>query len=210
MAPKPRKVEAKKVSPSKFKMASAQPLSKPSRDQHVYTYCGKPGYALAFILKQNGDGGFFYPFQKKVEDADASVDHLNIIAVVNRIIEGTQTCVTSGRYNCKQFLAQFITDTMDDLKEQTREWGHEVTVALNACSFTYPTNFVYRGDISGLDGKDIKRVLQLEDVKTFVRKCYPAHLANDEFFQDQDLMNTLFDERDWQIISTYFITDNEV
>ena len=91
----------KNTSPSKFRMGTAKLYSKSSKDQSVYTFCGKPGYATAFAIKHNGDAGYCYPFQRKVDDGDFSVDHLNILAVVNRILEGTQTPLTSRRYNTK-------------------------------------------------------------------------------------------------------------
>ena len=194
----------KKTSPSKFKMGTAKSYSKSSKDQSVYTFCGKPGYATAFAIKHNGDAGYCYPFQRKVDDGDASVDHLNILAVVNRILEGTQTPLTSGKYNTKQFLRQVNYETISEIKEATAEWGREVAVAMNACSYTYPTNFVYRGDISGFAGKDMKDVVQEEDVKNFVRECFHEHLDNDDFFEDAALMVFMFNERDPEVIKNYF------
>ena len=57
-----------KTSPSKFKMGTAKSYSKSSKDQSVYTFCGKPGFATAFAIKHNGDAGYCYPFQRKVDD----------------------------------------------------------------------------------------------------------------------------------------------
>ena len=112
--------------------------------------------------------------------------------------------MTSGRYNTKQFLRQIDHESISDIKEATADWGREVAAAMNSCTFTYPTNFIYRGDISGLSGKDMKSVLQLNDVKNFVRECYHNHLDNEDFFNDTALMDILFYENDPVVIQNYF------
>ena len=70
-------------------MGTAKTISKRSKDQSIYTFCGKPGFATAFAIKHTGEPAYIWPFQQKVNDGDTSVDHLHIIAVVNRILEGT-------------------------------------------------------------------------------------------------------------------------
>ena len=134
MAPKGKTSSScslKRESSTKFRMSTAKPFSKGSKDQSVYTVCGKPSFAMAFAIKHNGEFGYCYPFQKKLEDADASVDHLQILAVVNRILEGTQTPLTSGRYFTKKFLQQIDHENISDIKEATDDWGREVAAAMN-------------------------------------------------------------------------------
>ena len=48
--------------PSKFKQSPVK-KGKLSKDQTVYTVGVMPGYAVGYVLEQNGDNGFFYPFQ---------------------------------------------------------------------------------------------------------------------------------------------------
>ena len=184
----------KKTSPSKFKMGTAKTVSKRSKDQSIYTFCGKPGFATAFAIKHTGEPAYIWPFQQKVNEGDSAVEDLKIIAVVNRILEGTQNPVTSSGYNVKQFLRQVNSDNMEEIIETTEKWGRDMADVMNACNYTYPTHFVYRGDISGIDGKDIKNVVQEGDVRTFVRQCFREHLNNLEFFEDSSLMEAMFDE----------------
>ena len=194
----------KKTSPSKFKMGTAKTVSKRSKDQSIYTFCGKPGFATAFAIKHTGEPAYIWPFQQKVNDGDAAVEDLKIIAVVNRILEGTQTPVTSSGYNTKQFLRQVDSDNIEEIIATTEQWGRDMADVMNACSYTYPTHFVYRGDISGLDGKDIKNVVQEGDVRTFVRQCFREHLDNLEFFEDASLMEAIFDESNPDVLMIQF------
>ena len=94
----------KRFFPKKFTSSPPKSPKKTSTDQLVHVLCGKPGYALAFINKPNGDVGFYHPFTKKVHDEDPTVLSLNFVAVVNRVVEGTKTLVTHNGYPAKQFL----------------------------------------------------------------------------------------------------------
>ena len=66
---------------------------------------------------------------------------------------------------------------------------------------------MYREDISWLNGKDIKAVLQVNDVKNFVRECFHNHFNNEDFFNDTALMDIMFYESDPVVIQNYF-SDN--
>ena len=190
--------------PSKFKQSPVK-KGKLSKDQTVYTVCGKPGYALAYVLKQNGDNGFFYPFQKMVDEEDRSILHLNIIGVVSRIVESTQTPIRSGGYHAKQFLCQMEDKPFDDMKTETEAWGQKVTNQLNNCDYVYPTTFVYGGDRSGVDGKDIKHfLLQSDIINKFAKKAYAGYIDDRDFYNESELFDTMFSDTDTDVLWELF------
>ena len=183
----------KRFFPSKFKSSPPKSPKKTSTDQVVHILCGKPGCALAFITIPNGDVGFFYPFTKKVQDEDPTVLSLNIVAVVNRVVEGTETLVTQNGYPAKQFLTYIGDDEHASLLIKAEEWGRNITASLNACEFKYSTSFVFGGDTSGPGGKDLKDVMaRHEIINKFFKVVYEEFLGQPEFFDAQELMETMF------------------
>ena len=89
----------KRFFPKKFTSSPPKSPKNTSTDQIIHVLCRKPGYALACITKPNGDVGFFHSFTKKVHDEDPTILSLNIVAVVNRVFEGTETLVTKNGYS---------------------------------------------------------------------------------------------------------------
>ena len=167
----------KRFFPKKFTSSPPKSPKKTSTDQIVHVLCGKPGYALAFITKLNGDVGFFYPFTKKVQDEDPTVLSLNIVAVVNRVVEGTETLVTQNGYPAKQFLTYLGDDEHASLLIQAEEWGRNLTASLNACEFKYPTAFIFGGDMSGPGEKNLKDVMaRHEIINKFFKVVYEEFL----------------------------------
>ena len=183
----------KRFFPKKFTSSPPNSPKKTSTDQIVHVICGRPGYALAYIVKPNGDVGFYHPFTKKIHEEDPTVLSLNIVAVVNRVQEGTENLVTQNGYPAKQFLTYIGDDEHASLLIKAEEWGRNITASLNACEFKYSTSFVFGGDTSGPGGKDLKEVMaRHEIINKFFKVVYEEFLDQPEFFDAQELMETMF------------------
>ena len=195
----------KKFSPTKFKASPTKAPKKTSTDQSVHILCGAPGYALAYVIKANGDVGFFHPFTKKVQDEDPTVLSLNIVAVVNRVQEGTENIVTQNGYPAKAFLTYIGDDEHASLLTKAEEWGRNLTASLNACEFRYATTFVFAGDVSGPNGKNMKEIMSRHEIiNKFFKIVYAEFLDQPEFFEAQELMETMFHDVNPDVLRNIF------
>ena len=69
----------------------------------------------------------------------------------------------------------------------------------------YPTTFVYGGDRSGADGKDIKHFLLQSDIlNKFGKKVYDGYIDDRDFYNESELFVIMFSDTDTDLLWEMF------
>lgn len=128
----------------------------------VFTIGAEEGVAIAFAIKCKSDAAaFIWPIKTYLEDHKSECEELGVVEIAQRRnVNGTNTPMSSGGYDCYCFLHIFA--TIDENNGAGRkEWATKLVKFMNSQgkNFSYPTSFKYCGDLTNEANKKKLQIL---------------------------------------------------